>query len=156
MASGVHKGGQKADPFVFAHFSAVGERDAKTKRWSVQCKYCTAPLIVHRDSCCLSHLGKEGVCPNAPANVKIEAQRLLMKKGGVEIAELDSDGETMSLVNAEYVAGSSTNTMAKKAKVMESGDRVLVSGKRTLDAYLDRTMTVDEENKSNVRLLRCV
>jgi len=149
MASGAHKGGQKADPFVFTHFSAVGKRDAKTKRWSVQCKYCTAPPIVHRDSHCLSHLGKEGVCPNAPANVKIEARRLLMKKGGIEIAEPDSDGETMSLVNAEYVAGSSTNPTAKKVKVMELGDRVLVSGKRTLDAYLDRTMTVDFRKISN-------
>ncbi|KAF8158576.1 hypothetical protein B0H34DRAFT_656142, partial [Crassisporium funariophilum] len=118
----------------------------------MQCKYCTAPPIVHRDSRCLSHLGKEGECPNAPANVKIEARCMLMKKGGMEIAEPDSDGETMSLVNAEYMAGSSTNPVAKKAKVTELGDGA--SSKRTLDAYLDCTMTLDEENKSNVCLLR--
>jgi len=83
----------------------------------------------------------------------IAIQRL-MAKGGIEILEPDSD-EEVDLVNT--AAGSSqaaTAVASKKAKVSLDGGAVTT--KRTLDAYLERPMTEDEINKSNVRLLRCV
>ena len=57
----------------------------------MRCNYCPADavkLIVHRDSRCLAHLAKtgDGFCSHAPAEVKEDAQRRLMVKGGIEVA----------------------------------------------------------------------
>jgi len=150
-----HTGGHPVDAFVHEHFTKVGPKTA-SKRWNMCCNYCpaTSPIIVHWDVRCLQHLSKPNLCPNAPADVKMIAIQRLMAKGGIEILEPDSD-EEVDLVNT--AAGSSqaaTAVASKKAKV--SSDGGAVTTKRTLDAYLERPMTEDEINKSNVRLLRCV
>jgi hypothetical protein len=145
------KGGHPVDEFVHEHFTPVGTR-TKAKRWNMHCKYCpaTAQLIVHRDSRCLQHLAKtgEGFCSHAPAEVKEEARRRLMVKGGMEITEPSSDCDNN---DAEIIVGSIAET-SKKAKVLEK-DAIVT--KRGLDAFLERVMTEAEKDQANVRMLRC-
>jgi hypothetical protein len=107
-----NKGGHPVDEFVYSHFTTVGEKTA-SKRWNMRCKYCpnTAKLIMHRDSRCLTHLAKtgEGFCSNAPPEVRAEARRRLMAKGGLEIPESTSDVEISEV-------GSSVQYGIKKGK----------------------------------------
>jgi hypothetical protein len=143
------KGGHPVDEFVHKHFTPVGEK-TKAKRWNMRCNYCPADavkLIVHRDSRCLAHLAKtgDGFCSHAPADVKEEARRRLMVKGGIEVAEPPSDCDDNE---AEIIVGE----ISKKGKVSETGSVVT---KRGLDAFLDRAMTEAEKDQANVRMLRC-
>lgn len=59
----------------------------------MRCIYCldSAPLIIHRDSHWISHLAGAD-CKNAPVDIRTDARRKLMK-GGIEVAERDSDVE---------------------------------------------------------------
>ena len=143
------KGGHPVDKFVHTHFKPIGGKTA-SKRWNMQCNYCpteTVKLIVHRDSCCLAHLAKtgDGFCANAPPEVREEARRRLMAKGGLEIAEPDSDNHT----EPDIVEVAATS---KKAKV---SDKNAVVTKRGLDSFLERGMTESEKDQANVRMLRC-
>jgi hypothetical protein len=143
-----NKGGHPVDEFVHAHFTIVGEKTL-SKRWNMQCKYCpadTVKTIVHRDSRCLMHLAKtgEGFCSHAPEEVREEARRKLMVKGGLGIADPDSDVEIQ-------VVGTTTALTSKKAKTSD-GEAVVT--KRSLDTFLERAMTNGEKDQSNVRMLR--
>ncbi|KAF8162668.1 hypothetical protein B0H34DRAFT_624996, partial [Crassisporium funariophilum] len=111
------------------------------------CNSCLAPLIVHQDSCCITHLAKtdNDGCTNAPADVKFEAQRRLIEKGGIEIPNPGSDAE-------EIIEIPSTNGPASKKAKSSQGS--MVETKQSLDAYLDRAMTKDEQDKANIRMLR--
>ena len=78
----------------------------------MQCNYCpaeTVKLIVHQDSCCLSHLAKtgDGFCAHAPPEVQEEARQRLMTKGGFEITEPDSDNHMDDIGVEETVAATS-------------------------------------------------
>ncbi|KAF8154041.1 hypothetical protein B0H34DRAFT_676906 [Crassisporium funariophilum] len=88
------KGGHPVDEFVFKHFTAVGEK-TKAKQWNMRWKYCAmnSKIIVHCDSRCLQHLAEtgDGACSHAPKEVREEAQRRFMVKGGIEIPEPPSD-----------------------------------------------------------------
>ncbi|KAF8973344.1 hypothetical protein BDZ97DRAFT_1614566, partial [Flammula alnicola] len=141
-----NKGGHPVDEFIHEHFTPVGEKTA-SKRWNMQCNYCpadTAKLIVHRDSRCLQHLGKtgEGFCLHAPMEVREEARRRLMVKGGIEIPEPDSDVE---IISGEIA------TTSKKAKVSDGG---AVTTKRGVDAFMEWAMIDGEKDQANVLMLR--
>jgi len=148
----VKKGGHPVDEFVFEHFMTVGER-TKSKQWNMHCKYCLADTqtIVHRDSHCLQHLAKtgDGYCFHAPKEVKEEAWRKLMMKGGIEIPEppSDCDDDTAEIIVGEIAAGTS-----KKAKV---SDKDAVVTKRGLDWFLEQAMMEAEKDQANVQMLRC-
>ena len=140
------------DEFVHTHFTPIGGKTA-SKRWNMQCNYCpteTVKLIIHRYSRCLTHLSKtgDGFCAHAPTEVREEARRRLMAKGGLEIAEPDSDNNVeLGPVVEENVAATS-----KKAKV---SDKEAVITKRGLDSFLERSMTESEKDQANIRMLRC-
>ena len=108
----VKKGGHPVDEFFFEYFMTVGER-TKSKRWNMRCKYCPADAqtIVHCDSRCLQHLAKTGYgyCSHAPKEVKEEARRKLMVKGGIEIPEppSDCDDDTAEIIVGGIAAGTS-------------------------------------------------
>ena len=137
------KGGHPVDEFVHTHFTPIGEKTT-SKRWNMQCNYCpaeTVKLIIHRDSRCLAHLAKtgDGFCAKAPLEVREEARRRLMTKGGLEIAEPDSDDQTEPDIVEEIVA------ISKKAKV---SDKNTVVTKRSLDSFLEWVMTESEKDQA--------
>jgi hypothetical protein len=143
------KEGHPVDEFVHAHFTPVGDK-SKSKRWNMRCNYCPvdiAKLIVHHDSRCLLHLAKtgDGFCAHAPAEVREEARRRLMVKGGIEIAEPVSND------CAELIVGEITVT-SKKAKVSDTN---VVVTKRGLDSFVERALTNAEIDQANIRMLRC-
>ena len=145
------RGGRARDEFIHKHFNGRRDPNKKSKRWLMTCKYCPSDVakeIVHRDSRCLKHIGKtngEDSCTNVPAEVRLEASHLLMRKGGIEEIQV-SDRESDVI---EIVEGS-----AEKKKKVNLGEAVAV--KRPIEAFLDQSMSVEEMDKANLRLLRCV
>jgi hypothetical protein len=145
MTSKMKRGGHPLDAFVAEHFTKIGEWHPKTKRWHMQCNYCPSerPPIEHRDTRCMQHISNPQNCPNVPEDIRLEARRLLMQKGGIEVVE-PSDDENMS-----------ASDRAQK-KVKGPGGQVIAMKKGGMDAFLDRVMSVEEINKANVQMLRQV
>ncbi|EDR12205.1 uncharacterized protein LACBIDRAFT_323304 [Laccaria bicolor S238N-H82] len=140
--------GHARDEFIHKHFNGRRDPNKKAKRWLMTCKYCPSDVakeIVHRDSCCLKHIGKtnrEDSCKNVPAEVRLEAACLLMRKGGIEEIQV-SDGESDVV---EIVDRS-----AEKKKKVNSGEAVAV--KHPIEAFLDQSLSVEEMDKANLRIL---
>ena len=133
-------GGRPHNEFVFEHYNKMGVRNPKTKHWQVECHYCPDKKIIeHRDMNCLQHLANPQLCPNAPADVRKEARRLIMVKGGIETIVV-SDGE-------EDTSGP---VVQKNAK----GSKGQVVATRTVEAFLDRAMSTEEVDKANIHMLR--
>jgi hypothetical protein len=146
-----NKGGRTPDVFISENFTQVGERNARTKRWNMACNYCPAKAaaIEHRDMRCLQHLSKPKNCQNVPADIRREAGQLIMQKGGIEVITLSDDDDTGK--------GASTSTLGIVVQKRAKGASGRVVGtKQTVDAFLDRAMSTDEVDKSNIRLLRYV
>ena len=145
MDSKTNKGGHPLDAFVAEHFTKTGKRHPKTRRWHMLCNYCPPerPPIEHRDARCIQHISKPQSCPNVPEDIRLEARRLLMQKGGIELTEV-SDEENMS----------ASDRTQKKAK--GPSGQVITVKKGRMDAFLDRAMSVEEIDKANIRMLRQV
>lgn len=155
--SNLRKGGKPANKFILKHFKF--ETKTQSRRWMVRCKHCPADskLIEHRDVRCLKHLIDVQACPNVPPVDRAEGQRNLMRKGGVNIADPNTDEEEdTSLVNSEHGSTFTTATegssVSKRAKISEAG--VGTAMKRNLDSFLDRAMSEKELDRANLRLLR--
>jgi hypothetical protein len=145
------KGGHTPDVFISENFTKVGKKNARTKRWNLACNYCPAwtAAIEHWDMRCLQHLSKPRNCQNVPADVWKEAGQLIMQKGGIEVITLSDDDDTGA--STSMLGGASV--VPKKAK---SASGQVIAMKRTVDAFLDRAMSTDEVDKSNIHLLRYV
>ena len=88
-----HSGGRQIEPLVEKHFTPVGQRDPKTKRYKMTCNYCppgTSP-IEHRDRRCVYHLSKYEECPNTPEEVRKEALMLLAAEAAAGGSGTDGD-----------------------------------------------------------------
>ncbi|KAF8150994.1 hypothetical protein B0H34DRAFT_678709 [Crassisporium funariophilum] len=68
-----------------------------------------------------------------------------MEKGGIGIPNPGSDAEEIIEIPL------TSSPASKKAKSSEGS---VVETKQSLDAYLDRGMTKDEQDKANIRMLR--
>ncbi|KAF9521621.1 hypothetical protein CPB83DRAFT_743688, partial [Crepidotus variabilis] len=145
-------GGRHPEPFIFEHFTKVGAMNSSTKKWNVRCNYCppNALLILHRDNRCLNHLTDK--CANVPKVVKEAAQLKVMQKGGLEIVIPGSDDEIESVPDSD--AGSTSTQASKRTKFSKSASPSVGAGKRTLETFLERSLTKEEENRSNVHMLR--
>ena len=87
-------GWQKLDKFVEQHFSRVGERNLRTNRWNIKCRYCEPDVIIeHRELRCTEHLSKYEQCPNAPEVIRKDAlQRLATRRGALSSTPADELG----------------------------------------------------------------
>jgi hypothetical protein len=116
----------------------------------MRCNYCpsSSPLIEHRDLHRVKHLSKHESCPNAPEDVRKDAQRFLMQKGGITASQISdtSDGERSSPINVDEIKEPAN-------KKQKSSKSQTIATKRTMDAFVDRNMTAEETDKSNIRLL---
>ena len=117
----------------------------------MMCKYCPSDVakeIVHCNLCCLKHIGKtngEDSCKYVPAEVQFKASHLLMRKGRIKEIQVSDGGSEVEIVDS----GS-----AEKKKNNNSGEVVAV--KHPIEAFLDRSMSVEEMDKSNLCMLRCI
>lgn len=140
-----NKGGHTPDVFISENFTKIEEKNARTKHWNMTYNYCPAGTVVieHWDMRCLQHLSKPRDCQNVPADVWKEAGQLVMQKGEIEVIALSGDNDE----------GASTSTLGivvwKKAK---GASGQVIATKRTMDAFVDRAMSTNEVDKSNIHL----
>jgi hypothetical protein len=117
-----NKGGHPVDEFVYSHFTTVGEKTWKKQpRNNGICNANTARTL--QNSSCTEIHAASHILPKqekvfaqmhyAPPEVRAEAQRRLMAKGGLEIPESTSDVEISEV--------GTSSTASKKAKVSETG-----------------------------------
>ena len=134
------------DVFISENFIKIRKKNARTKCWNMACNYCPAgtEAIKHQDMRCLQHLLKPRNFQNVPADFGKKAGQLIMQKGGIEVIALSDDDESTSMPGV---------VVRKKAK---GASGQVIATKRTMDAFLDRAMSTDEVDKSNIRLLRYV
>jgi len=150
MSANTH-GGCARDEFIHKHFNRRRDPNQKSKRWLMMCKYCPSDVakeIIHHGLHCLKHIGKmngEDSGKYVPAEVWLEASRLLMRKGGIEEIQVSDGGSDIEIVDS----GS-----AEKRKKNNSGEVVAV--KHLIEAFLDWSMSVEEMDKSNLHMLRCI
>ncbi len=150
------KSGKPPDKFIYEHFTKK-EQVVKSKRWKVECKYCPGSVIVeHRDSRCLNHMINN--CKNVPADAKREARIRLMKRAGIEIKIGNGSDKEMQVDNAgisDVASNATAESSNKRQRFSKSASpAVSVTGKRNLDAFLDRAMSDAEQDKSNLKMMR--
>jgi len=147
-------GGQKLDDFVDKHFSKTGERNPRTNRWKMKCKYCMADTTVeHREMRCTEHLSKPELCPNAPEPVRKEALiRLATKRNTLSSIPIDELGTP---VNPHVVGDDSDDGVAhKKGKTVNGSTTKRQRG--VLDAFVDRGLSEEERAEVDLILVRYV
>ena len=152
-----HTGGRRTNPFVEKHFTRVGERHEKTKRFKMQCRYCPlgATIIEHRDTRCISHLSKYDQCPNAPDEVRREALELL---AGPELPEgqLGVRGHELSVTPGPSDAGPSGSQVVP-IDVDTDGPRPAKKQKTQtmMTSFVDTALTDAEKEAADYWFLRC-
>ncbi|KAL7281205.1 hypothetical protein ACG7TL_004513 [Trametes sanguinea] len=147
-----HTGGRPLDTFVEAHFVKASERDPKTRRYKMKCKYCPdgSPVIEHRDRRCVIHISKADLCPRAPEAIRKEALILLMENAGIEArVEVEpSDVAGSSQDDPVLIDVENGDSAPKKRKLVLHGTTQTISG------YLDRPVSEKEKEKADMYLLR--
>ena len=148
--SGSHSGGRELLPFMEKHFTKSSERNPTTKHYKFKCNYCPegSALIEHREKRCLQHIAKPAECQHAPKWARKEAWLILAKDTDIEVEAAAEGGSaaTALVIDDDDASNPGTVRPAKKARV--------VAVRSTLDSFVDRPMTKEEKEKTDLCLLR--
>ena len=143
-------GGRPPPSIVSANLRKLSKVSNKSNRHWWKCNHCpdgsAGSRIEGRDNNHIKHLTDVKKCPNAPAHVRKEARIFLAGKG---VKDAFSDPIT-------GVLSFSGNTSASGADQPISDDLVAVNGKRkrTIDGFLDYSLTEVQQARANVKLFR--
>jgi len=117
----------------------------------MMCKYCPSDVakeIVHCYLCYLKHIGKtngEDSCKYVPAEVQLEALCLFMRKGRIKEIQVSDGGSDIEIMDSGSAEKNNNNNLGE-----------VVAVKCLIEAFLDRSMSVEEMDKSNLCILRCI
>ena len=149
--------GRKHPPVISENFTRLGAVANKSGRYYWQCYHCgpgskDGDRIEGRDNNLLNHLVDPKKCPNASQLVRYDAGIALRGKGAVD---------TVSVLLPDEVAppaqtGSTDASTVTEAGPLDGTSEPPAKRPRTLDNYFDHSISSDQAERANIKLLRYV